>query len=131
MANYLLPLLAAVLLLGTGTALQKHGIAKSVPQLTPKRVFSEFRSVLGALLRSRAWLLGRAATATGNLLVLESIARGEISVVFPILSVSLVVSSAIGVLWLGERIVRRETLGVFLMIGGAAWLSVGAREPAS
>jgi transporter family protein len=61
--------------------------------------------------------------ALALVLLLESLKRGEASVLVPISQMGFVVSAAAGILFLGEPLTRRKTMGLLLAVAALACLA--------
>jgi uncharacterized membrane protein len=97
--------LLGAFLFAVGNALQKYGLAGRLPS---PRVFAG----------SRAWLLGTALTFAAVAAETQALALGEASAVKPLSGIQSLFVVAIGVGILGERLVRKEWLGVGVLLCG-------------
>jgi uncharacterized membrane protein len=97
--------LLGAFLFAVGNALQKYGLAGRLPS---PRVFAG----------SRAWLLGTALTFAAVAAETQALALGEASAVKPLSGTQSLFVVAIGVGILGERLVRKEWLGVGVLLCG-------------
>jgi drug/metabolite transporter (DMT)-like permease len=118
--------LAAALLLGCGFVLQQHAAERA-----PKAHFLRL-ALIGDLLRKRRWLTGVAVMVAGQLLSAWSVSHISLSLAEPLLSTNLLFALALAVPLSGQRLRTTELVGVILLSGGVAALSVArtANSPA-
>jgi uncharacterized membrane protein len=109
-----------------GQAMQKHGIATQLPQITLRQLLSQLGEFLGAMLTNWVWVVGFLFTVVGSIVGVQAISMGDLSVVKPLIKLQDVFVVLIGVAILRERLVSREWIGVGVMLAGAAVLTVGA-----
>jgi uncharacterized membrane protein len=109
--------LLGALLFAVANALQKHGLAGRVPGQDLQILARPVR-LLRAFARSPAWLLGTALTVAAVAAETQGLALGEASAVKPFSAIQSLFVVAIGVGILGERLARKEWLGVGLMLCG-------------
>jgi drug/metabolite transporter (DMT)-like permease len=110
--------LAAALLLGCGFVLQQHA-AERVPKAHFLRM-----ALIRDLLRKRIWLAGIAIMVAGQLVSAWSVSHISLSVAEPLLSTNLLFALALAVPLSGERLRITELVGVVMLSGGVAALSV-------
>lgn len=79
--------------------------------------------VMAALLGDPKWLAGLAFTVVGWLLFLRATGLGEISLVQPLMSTGDLVLVLLAVVFLGERLGRREWIGLAVTVLGAVGLA--------
>jgi drug/metabolite transporter (DMT)-like permease len=119
--------LAATLCMQLGFLLWKVS-AKGQPRIGHASALAVVRAMLG----DWRWVLGSILNVTGWVLFVRATAIGEISVVQPLMSSGDIVLVALAVLVLGERMTRREWIGVGVTVCGAVGLALGAQKaPAS
>jgi len=118
--------LVAALLLGCGFVLQQHAAARA-PQAHFLRL-----ALIADLLRERRWLAGIAVMVAGQLASAWSVSHMSLSLAEPLLSTNLLFALALAIPLSGERLRATELVGVVLLSGGVAALSVArtANSPA-
>jgi drug/metabolite transporter (DMT)-like permease len=118
--------LVAALLLGVGFVLQQKA-AEQAPQALFLRL-----ALIADLLRRRRWLAGLAVMIAGELASAWSVSHLSLSVAEPLLTTSLLFALALAVPLSGQRLRATELVGVVILSGGVAALSVGrsAHSPA-
>lgn len=118
--------LVAALLLGVGFVLQQKA-AEQAPQALFLRL-----ALLADLLRRRRWLAGLAVMIAGELASAWSVSHLSLSVAEPLLTTSLLFALALAVPLSGQRLRATELVGVVILSGGVAALSVArsANSPA-
>jgi drug/metabolite transporter (DMT)-like permease len=118
--------LVAALLLGCGFVLQQHAAERA-----PKTHFLRL-ALLRDLLRKRRWLAGIAVMVAGQLLSAWSVSHISLSLAEPLLSTNLLFALALAVPLSRQRLHAIELIGVVLLSGGVAALSVArtANSPA-
>lgn len=80
--------------------------------------------LIRAFITSRHWVAGWVATTIGWVLFIRATDIGAISLVQPLMSVGDVFLVVMSVVFLGERLIRREWLGIALVILGAVILTM-------
>ena len=110
MLAVLLALLAAALL-GLGTVLLQRGTLQTTANAADARFYLQ-------ILRRPVWLLGVAVTVAGGLLHLLALAAGPLTVIQPVLTLSLVFALAFGVVLTGQRLGLRELTGSGVAVAG-------------
>ncbi len=120
--------------LGAGAAMQKHGMATRLPELSMGTLVRDLGRVVRTVVRSPIWVLGGALNLAGAGCLVLAIDAGELSVVQPLTNLNLVVSVVAGVLVLRERLSTGERVGVASLVAGGVLLSLsglrGAPPPA-
>jgi drug/metabolite transporter (DMT)-like permease len=118
--------LIAALLLGSGFVLQQHAAEQA-----PKAHFLRL-ALIADLLRKRMWLTGIGIMVAGQLVSAWSVSHISLSLAEPLLSTNLLFALALAVPLSGERLRATELVGVVLLCGGVAALSVArtANSPA-
>jgi drug/metabolite transporter (DMT)-like permease len=118
--------LVAALLLGCGFVLQQYAAERA-----PKAYFLRL-ALIGDLLRKRRWLAGVAVMVAGQLVSAWSVSHISLSLAEPLLSTNLLFALALAVPLSGQRLRAIELVGVILLSGGVAALSVArtANSPA-
>jgi drug/metabolite transporter (DMT)-like permease len=106
---------------GIGNSMQKHGMAVTFPKIAPSRFLLELPRVLRSLLANWIWVVGLGFSVAGFVFQGKSIdAPGsKLSVIMPLLNISTIVTSLIGVLLLAERVQKLEWLGITALTFGA------------
>ncbi len=123
--------LASAAMIGVSFTLQKHGVAADFPGIGFATLLHRWRAVVRALLGNWVWLLGMALGVVGGLVQVQAVANGDLSLVQPLLNTSNLWAMAIGVGLFGERLGRREWLGVAIGIAGAVVVSMSPLESTS
>lgn len=118
--------LVAALLLGAGFVLQQHAAERA-----PKEFFLRL-ALISDLLRRRRWLAGLAVMIAGELASAWSVSHLPLSVVEPLLTTSLLFALALAIPLSGQRLRATELVGVLILGGGVAALSIAraASSPA-
>jgi drug/metabolite transporter (DMT)-like permease len=108
-----------------GMVMQKIG-ADRMPRL---ELTLRQREVFGAFLRSPIWLGGMGVTIAGWLFFLVAIANAPVSIVQPVLGFGLCLLALFSVVFLKERLLPLEWMGVALMVAGVVLLGIsGSRD---
>jgi len=118
--------LAAAVLFGAGSAMQKRGMSEKLQDLKLSDILHDTRRVVHVAAHNGIWLVGIATDVVGGGFLVLAVGRGEISVVQPILTVNVIVASLLGVLVLHERVERLEWVGDGALAVGTAFLFIGA-----
>ncbi len=118
--------LIACLGFGAGAAMEKHGVASRLPDLTLRTIFRDWRRILRAMATNWLWLLGIAVNLAGGVFLILAIDEGEISVIQPLVNANVVVAMLAGVVVLRERLSVLEWAGAAVLLGGAALVSSSA-----
>ena len=113
--------LAATVFIQAGYFLWKL-VADSLPRIGTAKVSEVFR----ALLSSWRWLSGLIATIVGWLLFIKATDLGDVSIVQPLMSIGDLFLILLAVVFLHERLNRREWFGLALTVVGAISLSFEA-----
>ena len=111
---------ASALLYDVGYILEKQGL-EGLP-----RVGLHPKSVVQTVLRSKRWLAGFVAMLGGLGLQLIALTMAPVSVVQPILAGGLIALVAAGSVFLGERLNRRETVALALVLVAVAATAISA-----
>ncbi|MDY0061631.1 MAG: hypothetical protein RBU45_17610 [Myxococcota bacterium] len=113
--------------LGTGTAyaMQKHGVARAMPA-TGRIRLGDGPRVLRSVLSSPLWLLGVLLNLGAGGFTILALDAGEVSVVQPLLQLTVAVTFLVGVGILGERLTLEEWGAAAVLLLGGALLSVSA-----
>jgi drug/metabolite transporter (DMT)-like permease len=120
----------AILAFGVGATMQKHGMATEFPNLSFGRLWLDLGRIVRTLFSNWVWLVGLVFNLLACVLMTLAIDVGEISVVQPLMNISLIVSIAIGVIVLRERLCTQEWLGAFTLIAGSALVSASGVQMA-
>lgn len=123
--------IAAGLCWGTGTVLQKHGMATSFPHIALREAFRRFGEIVRALVANRLWLAGLALMLTGNACFAMALGSGDLALVQPLTNVTSVVALVCGVVFLRERVRGAEVAGIALILAGVVVVTVFAGAPSS
>jgi len=119
----LLALVVAVLW-GFGNVFQKHGMSTSFPKISLKNVLRQIFPIVKTLFTNWLWLVGTVMMATGAGLYFVALGYGDVTIVQPILCLTVAVSAVVGVVWLKERVSRIEWAGIVLVLAGVILVSV-------
>jgi len=120
---------------GFGNVFQKQGMTTSFPKISLKTVFRQIGPILKTLITNWLWMLGTLMMGTGALLYVIALGiGGEVTVVQPILCLTVVVSALVGVIWLKEKVSIIEWIGIATVFAGVVMVSVvkgggGAQVP--
>ncbi len=129
--SILLAFVTAVLW-GFGNVFQKQGMTTSFPKISLKKVFGQIPTILRTLLTNWLWMLGTLMMGIGAALYVVALGiGGEVTVVQPILCLTVVVSALVGVVWLGEKVSVLEWIGIATVFAGVVMVSVVKGESAS
>jgi drug/metabolite transporter (DMT)-like permease len=88
-------------------------------------------SLFRALVRRPRWVAGTAAGLAGWGLQALALTYAPLTLVQPLLTVSLVFLIAIAVVWLGERLVRRDLLAIAAIVAATPLLALTAPDRVS
>ena len=112
--------LATVCLTALAQILLKHGI--NIVHLSgPATGTSALAMNWGALLKNPAILTGITIYGGSTLLWLFVLSRLPLSQAYPFVGISIVITTVVGAMMLGERITMHQLIGVLLVFGGV-WL---------
>lgn len=129
--SILLAFLTAVLW-GFGNVFQKQGMTTSFPKISIGRVFSQIPTILKTLFTNWLWMLGLVMMGVGALLYVIALGiGGRVTVVQPILCLTVVVSALVGVIWLKEKVSTLEWVGIATVFAGVVMVSVVGAEGGS
>ena len=106
---------------GIGNSMQKHGMAVSFPKISLTRFVVELPSVCKTLLRNWIWLAGLGFAVAGFIFQGKSIdaPHSKLSVIMPLLNISTVVTSLIGIFLLREKVRWLDGFGIAILTSGA------------
>ena len=116
---------------GIGTAMQKHGVETSFPKITLKQLLTSVFSVLKTLILNPSWAVGLGSMIGGMLCFSYALAHGDISLVQPLINLTMVIAALIGVFFLGEKVTGIEWGGISVMLIGVVFVSIEGGEPTS
>lgn len=119
----LLALVVAVLW-GFGNVFQKHGMSSSFPKISLKNVVRQIVPVIRTLFTNWLWLVGSLMMLVGAGLYLVALGYGDVTIVQPILCLTVAVSAVVGVVWLKEKVSIIEWFGIFMVLVGVVLVSV-------
>lgn len=122
---YILLAICCAVCFGIGNSMQKHGVAVTFPGISASRFFGQMPVIVKTLLANWVWLLGLGFLIAGFIFQGKSMdAPGsKLSVIMPLLNISTVVTSLIGVFLLREKVKATEWLGVAALTLGAVMIS--------
>lgn len=129
--------IAATLALGAGNTIHKVGLSMGGTPATQLAAHSFVYLVLSAIVAARmdgglrvpsaTWplaVIGAVVGAGAFIGMMRGLARGEASVIVPIAQMGLVVSAALGIVLLGERLTGRKLAGLAAAVAALAALAV-------
>lgn len=122
---------AASFFWGIGTAMQKYGVEASFPKITLKQLLTSIFSVLKTLILNPMWAVGLGSMIGGMLCFSYALAHGDISLVQPLINLTMVIAALIGVFFLGEKVSGIEWCGISVMLIGVIFVSIEGGEPSS
>jgi drug/metabolite transporter (DMT)-like permease len=131
MQNAVLLAIVASIFWGVGTVMQKQGMAAEFPKITFGNLIRQFGAVLKALVQNRIWFAGLIILIGGMLTYSYALANGDITLVQPIVNLTLVVAAVGGVVFLKEKVSGLEWLGIFVMLCGVVLIAFGVTAPTS
>ncbi len=131
LAGYVLVTLAAAVCHGLSQALQKYGVHQQIPELQLGMLLRQPLRVIRALWTHPAWLAGLGIEALGIVLGIQALANGELTVVMPLMTLTMAIAILCGTLMFGERLRRTEWLGIAVMVGGAVGLIGSTGSPSA
>ena len=121
----------ASLFWGVGQAMQKHGMGDSFPKISLGRFFREIGPVLKGLILHPVWAIGMVAMVGGMVCYAYALSRGDISLVQPMVNLTMVVAALIGVIFLHEKVSPIEWAGISVMLIGVFFIASGGGEATS
>jgi len=106
---------------GIGNSMQKHGMAVTFPRISLSRFVLELPKVFKTLLTNWIWLVGLGFCVAGFIFQGKSIdaPHSKLSVIMPLLNISTIVTSLIGIFLLRETVKRLDWAGIVLLTFGA------------
>jgi len=106
---------------GIGNSMQKHGMAVSFPKISISRFVVELPGVFKTLISNWVWLTGVGFAVAGFIFQGKSMdaPNSKLSVIMPLLNVSTLVTSLIGVFLFREKVRRLEWLGIAIITFGS------------
>jgi transporter family protein len=114
-----------------GAAMQKHGMSSRFPKVTLRTFLSQFGTMFRTMAANWLWVGGIVISLLGGLFFVQAVAMGDLSVVTPLVNMTMVFAVLLGVAFLRERMEAAEWAGMALMIVGAVVISLsGAEETA-
>jgi chloramphenicol-sensitive protein RarD len=121
-------LVVACALEAGGTVLQKHSVASRAPAMPFRELLREPRRFFGPVARDPVWLLGLVCLLTGAGMALQVMAEVDLTIAKSLGRMETLFAVLAGVLFLGERLSRRELAALTLMVLGALALAAEARQ---
>ncbi len=121
MHAYILLALGCAVCFGIGNSMQKHGMAVTFPKISLSRFVLELPRIIKTLILNWIWLAGLGFIVAGFIFQGKSIdaPHSKLSVIMPLLNISTIVTSLIGVFLLRERVRKLEWLGIATLTFGA------------
>ncbi len=106
---------------GIGNSMQKHGMAVSFPRISFSRFVVELPRVLKTLIKNWIWMSGVGFSVGGFIFQGKSMDApdSKLSVIMPLLNVSTLVTSLIGVFLFREKVRKLEWLGIAIITFGS------------
>ena len=106
---------------GIGNSMQKHGMAATFPHISLSRFLVELPKVFKTLLKNWIWLTGLGFAVAGFIFQGKSIdaPHSKLSVIMPLLNISTIVTSLIGICLLRERVKKLDWAGIAILTSGA------------
>jgi len=131
MKLYILLAVVAPILLGTAGVLQKRGLDE-LPKLSADWWFKDgklqwdmIKKVLFTFLNIY-FILGCIVGLAGGLVYMVALSMGDISIVQPLQGLGNLMAVILGVLWLHEKVKKREYIFIVLLIAGIVLLNMAA-----
>lgn len=128
MQAYVLLTVLAAFLYGISAVLQKKGIEKisGYKNIWVKGHSIDWKALKDLIkeLLHRHFIAGLVLGLFGFLAYIEAMSMGEISVIQPLINISIVVTWILGILYLKEKIYGKDWLSLFLIFFGVVMLSV-------
>lgn len=121
---YILCAFAATALFGLAALFLKIGVDRDFPELTFKSLLHNLPGIIFGLLKNWIWLLGLGLNMIGGLFYFVAIAKLDISIVKPVITLYVVVATLLGVMVLKEKLSPGEKLGIAIAVGGALMLAL-------
>lgn len=116
---------ATAVLWGFGNVFQKQGMTTSFPKISLRSVFGQILTIINTLLSNWLWMLGTLMMLCGAGLYVAALGiGGEVTVVQPILCLTVVVSALVGVIWLKEKVSVLEWIGIATVFAGVVMVSI-------
>lgn len=121
METYVWLAIGCAISFGIGNSMQKYGMAVTFPQISLSRFFKELHRVVHALLKNWVWLVGVGFAAAGFIFQGKSIdaPHSKRSVIMPLLNLSTIITSLIGVFLFKEAVCATEWAGIAILTLGA------------
>jgi drug/metabolite transporter (DMT)-like permease len=114
-----------------GAAMQKHGLATRFPKVSLRTFLRQFGAIARTMGANWLWVGGIAISLLGGLFFVQAVSMGDLSVITPLVNMTMVFAVLLGVVLLRERMDPAEWAGMALMIAGAVVISLsGAEETA-
>jgi uncharacterized membrane protein len=109
---------------GFGNVFQKQGMTVSFPKISLRSVFGQIGTIIKTLLTNWLWMLGTLMMLAGALIYVWAMSMGDVTVVQPILCLTVVVSAVVGVVWLKEKVSILEWTGIGVVLAGVIMVSL-------
>ena len=112
---------ACAVCFGIGNSMQKHGMAAAFPQISLRRFAVELPRIVATLLKNWVWLVGLGFAILGFICQGKSIDAPEskLAVIMPLLNLSTLVTSVIGVFLFKEKVAKAEWGGIAVITFGS------------
>ena len=114
----------ASFLWGIGIALQKKGLEASFPKITLGKFLSQILPILKTLLKNGVWVIGLFCMIGGMGCFAYALASGDISLVQPLVNLTMVVATLVGVFFLKEKVSGIEWGGIAVMLIGVVFIAL-------
>ncbi len=109
---------------GMGIALQKKGIDASFPKISLAKFFSQIFLIVKTLLQNSVWAIGLFCMFCGMGFFAYALAAGDISIVQPMVNLTIVVATLAGVIFLHEKVSPMEWVGIGVMLIGVFFIAL-------
>jgi len=126
--NILLAFLASFLF-GTGAVMQKHGMAAKFPKLSWKQLSSQLPLIAKTLIANKIWVGGFFVGLAGGPFMIKALSGGDITVIQPLINLTIVVVVLEGVVLLKESLSSPEWSGIAILLISAVLISLSGSEP--
>jgi len=103
-------------------------VVVSFAQLFLKKGMNIIELSLSGLITNLPLILGVALYAVGAVLFIYALKHGNLSVVYPFISLSFVWVALLSLIFLGEVLVLLQGIGIFVIVVGVSFIGWGARN---
>jgi len=81
-----------------------------------------------SLITNMSLILGCVFYGTGAIILVLALKHGDLSLIYPFISLSFIWVSLLSIIFLGESLVLLQWLGILIIISGVSFVSWGARS---